>query len=67
MDEVKFSCGSYEQNKNMIKHINDVCCHGNPADISLVDGRVIINLDTLSRESDNVQNAVMYIVSKMSG
>ena len=66
MDEVKFSCGSYEQNKNMVKHINDICCHGNPADISLMDGRVIIYLEALKRESENVQNAVMYIISKMA-
>ena len=64
MKEVKFSCGSYEQNQNMANHINAMCNHGNPANTSVWDGCVCIDFEILSREDQDTQTAVIYIISR---
>ncbi len=64
-EELHFDCGSYENNCIVVKLINDVCNHFNPASTSDCYG-IRLDLDALARESERVKNTVSEIVVRFA-
>ncbi len=64
MKDLYFDCGSYEKNRNMAKHIDKITTGSCVSGTSVWDGRVYIDMDSLSRESPEVQQTVLEIASQ---
>ncbi len=64
MKDLYFDCGSYEKNRNMAKHIDKIATGSCVSGTSVWDGRVYIDMDSLSRESPEVQQTVLEIASQ---
>lgn len=62
-NEMSIDCGSYEKNRNMAEHINSMSSSGNPSSVNCGNGKIYIDMDSLSRETSETQRAVLDIVS----